>query len=294
MAVSKQTMNARGKGRASRKGNTRSTGLEQYYTPRHIVDSIIESSFPFVSDPLLRPWIDPAAGSGSFSHALKDRGLCVAAYDIEPRAFDVVAADFLSTPLSYVGAACITNPPFGRNNSLSVPFFNKLAAEGADIIGFVVPRSWRKWSVTDRLDMNFHCVLDEDLAVTYVDDVGNPLAQKSGTGQLRTVFQLWRREFPELRRSKVTVEDRGYVTKSTPVDADISMTVFGRGCGRVVTDFDRSRKNTTQMYLKLRDSSVLEMLAKADLARFYNNTAFVEALSIKEIRFALNEIADQA
>ena len=77
-------------------------------------------------------------------------------------------------------------------------------------------------------------------------------------------------------------------SKTTPEDADICITVFGFGCGRVKTDFPR-KPNTTQMFLKLNDKRVLPALAKVDFSKFYRNTAYTEALSLQEIRYLLNE-----
>ena len=76
-----------------------------------------------------------------------------------------------------------------------------------------------------------------------------------------------------------------------PQDADVSLTIFGRGCGRVKVDFPRV-DNTTQMFLKVADDAVLGALGDVDFSRFYCNVAFIEALSIREINFLLNEYFD--
>ena len=43
------------------------------------------------------------------------------------------------------------------------------------------------------------------------------------------------------------------------------------------------------MYLDVKDEKVLTALQNLNLERFFKRTAFVEALSIKEINYALNE-----
>ena len=75
----------------------------------------------------------------------------------------------------------ITNPPFGRNHSLSIPFFNK-CADISNYIGFIIPKSWRKWSILNRLDRRFHLIHDEDLNVDYID---------GGIGKLNTIYQIY-------------------------------------------------------------------------------------------------------
>jgi hypothetical protein len=90
----------------------------------------------------------------------------------------------------------ISNPPFGRNNSLSIPFFNR-AAEHSEFIAFIVPRSWRKWSVLNRLDRRFHLVSDKDLQIDYVDGLGANLSQRK---KLATCFQIWQQLVTAERR----------------------------------------------------------------------------------------------
>jgi hypothetical protein len=84
------------------------------------------------------------------------------------------------------------------------------------------------------------------------------------------------------------VTDRGLIERCHVADADVSLTIFGFGCGSVKTDFPR-RPNTTQMFLKLKHERALEALENVDFSRFYLRTAYTEALSIKEINYLLNE-----
>lgn len=275
----------RGEGRASQNGNTRVTGKEQYYTPSGVAEALTKTMLSIVKDSLGRVWLEPAAGTGSFVDAMRTQGIKnVEAYDIQPEAEGIVRADFLTLPLFFQDAVCLTNPPFGRNNSLSVPFFNH-AATACDYIGFVVPRSWRKWSVVNRLDRSMHLVHDTDLSVSYVDKDGTLL---SDSKVLNTVFQVWERR--DTLRDLVVVEDRGYIERTTFDEANVSLTIFGRGCGTVKTEFPR-KKNTTQMFLKAAPE-VVEALKAVDLSKFYNQVAFVEALSIHEINYCLNEYFD--
>jgi len=266
-------------------GNRRVTGKEQYYTSPSLALRLTRTMISIIGDDAAaRTWIEPAGGTGAFVEALNSLGVTeVVSYDIEPHHPRVELGDFLETNLSGTGYAAISNPPFGRANKLCIPFFNKLANH-CDYIGFIVPKSWRKWSVIDRLDENFHLIHDEDLTVNYVDATGQPLA--AGKTNLNTLFQVWQRR-PE-PRPPIIVEDRGYIIKTNYLNADAALTIFGRGCGTVTTEFPR-KPNTTKMFLKLNHQRALEGLQNANFAQFYENTAYVEALSIKEINYALNE-----
>ena len=264
-------------------GNTRVTGKEQFYTPRDIADRVIGEVLALVPDALERPWLEPAGGTGAFIDAAAEVGvLDIVSVDIEPLHPRVADADFLTVDLDVRRAVTVSNPPFGRNNSLSVPFFNR-SARYSDFIAFIVPRSWRKWSVTNRLDLHFHLMSDADLTINYVDAAGSDAYTRN---LLRTCVQVWERR-PE-RRSRLSVADRGVITRSKPEDADVALTIFGFGCGTVRTEFPR-RKITTEMYLSLHHPRALEALEAVDYSRFSQHVAYTEALSIHEVNYLLNE-----
>ncbi|MDE2386932.1 MAG: hypothetical protein KGL77_04485 [Actinomycetales bacterium] len=266
-------------------GNRRVTGKEQYYTPDDLALRLTREVISVVGSLEGRTVLEPAGGTGAFIRAAQALGAAsVVSFDIEPKHTDVVRADFLSQKVRLTDAVAISNPPFGRNNSLSIPFFNK-AADHAEFICFIVPRSWRKWSVINRLDRRFELVADHDIAMDYVDDQGTHLSKQL---LLKTCFQIWRRLPDGKQRPLYKVRDMGLITKVKPEDADIAMRVFGFNCGRVFEQFER-KPNSTLMFLKLNDPRVLQVLQTADFERFFKNTAYTEALGIQEINYLVNE-----
>jgi predicted RNA methylase len=265
------------------KGNTRVTGKEQYYTPRSLATELVAEVAALVPDFSKRTVVEPAGGTGAFVEAAELAGAArVFSVDIEPKHVRVGHGDYLEIELPEHNAVTISNPPFGRNNSLSIPFFNR-AADHSEYIAFIVPRSWRKWSVINRLDRRFHLVSDRDIKIDYVDGEGADLSQRK---ILATCFQVWQQR-DELR-PLYKVADHGLVQKVTPHEADVALTIFGFGCGTVHTEFAR-KANTTRMFLKLKHPRALEALQSVDFARFYRNTAYTEALALPEINFLLNE-----
>lgn len=264
-------------------GNRRVTGKEQYYTPRDLAEQLVQKVKALVPDFSSRTVLEPAGGTGAFVEAAKRAGAKkVMSVDIEPKHSEVGKGDYLETNLRLEDAVTISNPPFGRNNSLSIPFFNR-AALHSEYIAFIVPRSWRKWSVINRLNRNFHLVLDEDLQIDYVDDSHELISQKN---LLKTCFQVWKRR--EDLREIVKIEDKGFVTKVKPEEADIALTVFGYSCGKVNEEFER-KPNTTRLFLKLHHPRALQVLKTMNYQRFSKNTAYTDALSFQEINFLLNE-----
>jgi predicted RNA methylase len=264
-------------------GNTRVTGKEQYYTPADLAERLISEVSALVPDLANRTVIEPAGGTGSFIKAAQNIGVTnFLSFDIEPKHALVKKADFLAKNFTAKDAVTISNPPFGRNNSLSIPFFNK-AADHSEFICFIVPRSWRKWSVINRLDRRFHLVADHDILIDYEDDLGERLSSRTS---LSTCFQIWQRK-DELR-PLIKVKDMGLVQKCGPDEADVALTIFGFGCGKVRTEFER-KPNSTVMFLRVIHPRALEALKSVDFNRFSKNTAYTAALALPEINYLLNE-----
>ena len=266
-----------------RLGNTRVTGKEQFYTPTSLALTLVENVEAVLGSLQGKSVLEPAGGTGSFVEAAFAKGAKeVISFDIEPLHEKVILGSFLEQELTQRNLITISNPPFGRNNSLSIPFFNH-AARVSDAICFIVPRSWRKWSVTNRLDLNFELVSDQDIDIDYVDSSGELISDKS---RLATCFQIWKKT--QTPRVPVKITDMGVIEKISPELADVSMTIFGYGCGSIKEDFERV-PNTTQLFLKLNHPQALSALRSVDFSRFYKSTAYTEALSIQEINYLLNE-----
>jgi predicted RNA methylase len=268
---------------APRLGNTRVTGKEQFYTPIALANTLVSNVEAVLGSLQGKTVLEPAGGTGSFVEAALSKGAKqIISFDIEPLHEKVLLGSFLDQELTQQNLITISNPPFGRNNSLSIPFFNH-AARVSDAICFIVPRSWRKWSVTNRLDLNFELVSDQDIDIDYVDSSGELISDKS---RLATCFQIWKRTTTP--RVPVKITDMGVIEKVSPELADVSMTIFGYGCGNIKEDFERV-PNTTQLFLKLNHPQALSALRSVDFSRFYKSTAYTEALSIQEINYLLNE-----
>ncbi|MFM1957711.1 MAG: hypothetical protein RI929_74 [Actinomycetota bacterium] len=262
-------------------GNRRKTGVEQYYTPKDLALKLSAELIAITGSN--RSFLEPAGGNGSFIAALESLGAQdIQAVDLYPKHPKVKGANFLEHTPSGQDLVTISNPPFGRNNSLSIPFFNH-AANHSEYIAFLVPRSWRKWSVQNRLDRRFHLISDQDVAVNYVTDSGERIGVNN---DLRTCFQIWQRQ--KTLRPIIKVADQGLIQKCKPEQADIAVRVFGFGCGKVYRDFPRVA-NTTLMFLTVLDARVFEVIEGLDYERFTLNTSYTRALALPELNYLLNE-----
>jgi hypothetical protein len=160
--------------------------LDQFYTNSTVAAECIREL-----EGLMGPidgWpsiLEPSAGSGSFLTILPEHAIGV---DLDPRHPWILKVDYLEWDVPTLPSPCLVigNPPFGKNSSLAIEFFNKSAAF-ADTIAFILPRTFRKGSVIDRLDRNFHLVHERILPI---DSFHTP----DGVARsVTTCFQVWKR-----------------------------------------------------------------------------------------------------
>jgi len=288
--------------------NKRKTGKEQYYTNADVVDLCIEEVKKHVSLDG-KTILEPAGGTGEFIEGLIRAGVNkekIISYDIEPKHKLVKKGDFLKTDMSsHKNLISITNPPFGRASKLAKQFFNS-SADSCDYICYIVPKSWRKWTTHNSLDKRFHLVSDIELPVDcfYVpegtlDKHGEPADKKKGTSN--TIFQIWEKR--EEKRETIKVPDNGLIKKILPQyldeekkedrivkGANFSIVTFGHSCGKCEDiKEDQVPYKTTTMYLKVDRQDVKDALRQLPLGKYYNNVSYVQALSIQEINYELNE-----
>lgn len=131
---------------------------DQYYTRPEVAQWLITQLKKLTTPETL--WFEPSAGTGAFFNLLPSNRIGI---DIDPKSDGIVQGDFLQ--YRYDGpedVIVVGNPPFGKNSSQAVKFFNH-AAKFARIIAFILPQTFRKESVINRLDPYFHLVHDETL-----------------------------------------------------------------------------------------------------------------------------------
>jgi len=112
--------------------------------------------------------------------------------DIDARLSRVLQADFLEWDLGVTRRKVVTlgNPPFGKNASLARRFFNH-AASFSDVIAMIVPRTFEKVSMQNKLNLNMHLCFEHVLPQESFSFEGRPYA-------VPTVFQIWQKK-PEPR-----------------------------------------------------------------------------------------------
>lgn len=204
---------------------------DQFYTRLEIAARLYGVLQLYIN-PNLYLMVEPCVGTGSFFRLLPSGSL---GCDIDPKFPGTFRANFLTVEISSrKPIVVIGNPPFGKNGSLAVRFFNR-AARQAKYIAMIVPRSFRKTSMQNRLDGNFHLIHDED-----VEDFAFMFRGQSYN--VRTAFQIWERR--KVRRQKAqlrtTHPDFEFVTRDF---ADFAVQRVGANAGRLHFNFDLSPKS---------------------------------------------------
>jgi len=170
--------------------------LDKFYTKQDVVRGLLRSLNCDSYDVI----VEPSAGAGDFLSELKHDNII--AIDIQPDSDKIKKMDFFD--FTYAAkkdetVLTVGNPPFGKNSSLAVKFFNH-AAEFSDCIAFIVPRTFRKPSVINRLDSNFHLISQKILEK-------NSFYLPSGEDyKVPTVFQIWERK-AEQRPKIITLKE---------------------------------------------------------------------------------------
>jgi hypothetical protein len=219
--------------------DVRDEGLDKFYTNDNIVDLCLEKLCESWSLSQFQLIIEPSAGNGQFLLKLpKEKRIGL---DILPEHHDIIKQDFFEyIPIKKENDSILVigNPPFGKNCSLAIKFFN-YASNFADVIAFIIPRTFRKTSIQNRLDLNFHLIKDIDIPI-------NPCSFTPKM-MVKCCFQIWEKK--TIARDKINLpvihqdwEFLAYGPKdlnnqpTPPTGADFALRAYGGKCGDIITE----------------------------------------------------------
>lgn len=216
----------------------RKEGLDKFYTlpacSKRCIDKV-SSMYDIARWDVI---VEPSAGNGSFLNQIpsnKKIGI-----DISPEHPDIIKQDFFDyhPPPEHKNILVIGNPPFGRISSLAIKFFNH-SAKWATVIAFIIPRTFRKTSIQNRLDNRFHLVYDEELP--------NRPCCFSPAMAVKCCFQIWekkdiQRDFVDLPKTHndwefLKLGERDASGQPTPpANADFALRAYGSTIGEIKTE----------------------------------------------------------
>lgn len=261
-------------------GKFRTNGKDQFYTQEAVAKTCIDrvlALLPYTSEYL---WVEPSAGNGSFLNQLPFQKIGL---DIDPQSDTIVKQDYLTwTPPSQ---PCIVfgNPPFGKQSSLARAFISK-SCGFANVIAFILPKSFTKPSMYKAFHMNFHLVHSEELAKDSF--VLNGLSY-----DVPCVFQVWqKRDIDRPLEEKIVPMGFQYVKET--LDYHIAFRRVGGNAGKC---YKPGTHFNVQCHYFIRFDTDLNldldrMIEKINHHIFPSNTVGPRSLSKAEVNVVLNEI----
>lgn len=165
--------------------------LDQFYTRKEVAqlcwEVFADALYTLNKNPNEIFFFEPSAGTGAFFDLMPvDRRLGI---DLVPKCVGVISKDFFDVseiPSAPQDTVVIGNPPFGKRGKLAIDFFNH-ASYFADIVAFIVPLNFRKYSVHKRLDSSMRFIEKRVLPrdAFHLDD--------GKLFSVNTEFQIWTR-----------------------------------------------------------------------------------------------------
>ena len=250
--------------------------LDQFYTDPSYAQQFLATVKQHVDLEKYDHVLEPSAGTGSFYNLLDKKkriGL-----DLDPKAAGVIKTDFFDW-MAPVGKRIVTvgNPPFGKNAGLAVKFFNR-AAEFSDVIAFVIPRTFRKASIINRLNVNFHCVHDETVP-------DNSFIFNGNVYNVPCAGQIWvRKDTPRNKIVTLKLEQiRNWFELVEPASSDFAIQRVGGRAGLIRINDRLDFSAESHYFIKAHDPRVLPVFQKVDFDTVKFNTAGNPSVSPSEL-----------
>jgi hypothetical protein len=216
--------------------NVRKEGLDKFYTNIDYSKKCIDKVFELYDINKFDSIIEPSAGNGSFLNQINSKNKI--GIDIAPENENIIKQDFLNykPPENKKNILVIGNPPFGKVSSIAIKFFNH-SAQWANIIAFIIPRTFRRNSVQNKLNKKFHLVYDEDTPT-------NPCSF-SPKMMVKCCFQIWEKQKKERDIIKLPTihNDWNFLSfgpkddnnqPTPPNGADFAIRAYGGKIGEIV------------------------------------------------------------
>lgn len=254
--------------------------LDKFYTKEEIAKQLISkidlSKFDLA--------VDPSCGDGSF---YKNINIDKIGIDIEPGLNDlnIVKSDFLLWDHNNISketkkVIAITNPPFGKQGSLALKFIKKCSLF-ADTIAFILPLSFAKDSVKNRIPLEYHLIYEEIL-------LENSFLLDSEDYSVKCVFQVWEKKKYN-RKLIEKIKEKGFSYTKNKSLADLAVRRVGIYAGKAFIDINKSEQSHYFIIINKKDKidKIIEFLKKVE---WEDLTVGPRSISKNELNIILNKI----
>ena len=240
--------------------------VDKFYTLPHISKhciSLVSERYNWNTWDLI---LEPSAGNGSFLFQIpSDKKIGI---DIFPDHSKIEKKDFFLyfPPPDKKNILVIGNPPFGRVSSLAIKFFNH-ASQWASVIAFIVPRTFRRISVQNKLSLDFFLEYDENIPLSPCSFEPPMMA--------KCCFQIWKKNITGVKRELIklsmTHKDWAFLPlgvkdkkgqPTPPKDASFAIRAYGGKCGEIISDNLESLRPKSWHWIKCNDKINKDELIK--------------------------------
>jgi hypothetical protein len=273
----------------------REEGLDKFYTiptySKKCIDTVAKMTELDTWDLI----VEPSAGNGSFLTQIPS--IHKIGIDISPDHPDIVKQDFFEyfPPLNKTKILVIGNPPFGKVSSLAIKFFNH-SSQWAHTIAFIIPRTFRKLSVQNKLNEMFHLVYDEEIP--------NTPCCFSPPMSVKCCFQVWEKK--DIKRPMVDLptkhkdweflafgppDEKGQPTP--PRGADFAMRAYGGKIGEIKKDGLNELRPKSWHWIQS-NMDTTELIRRFEQLDYSNslNTARQNSMGRRELVHLYTEFSD--
>lgn len=262
-------------------GKFRTNSKDQFYTNRVISKKCVDLVIKHIPHVAKYTWVEPSAGTGSFTDALDFRYKRVA-MDIDPKSDTVEKMDFLEwEPTMSEDVIVFGNPPFGKQSSLAKAFIRK-SCTFANVIAFILPKSFTKPSMNNAFEEHFHLVHMHEIEKNAFEVNGKEY-------DVPCVFQIWEKRGRK-RRSTKSVEPIGFKYVKPGEVYDLAFRRVGVYAGRCYLNDGRDFSVQSHHFLKFDTDHIDMIMSKVNAHTFPSNTVGPRSLTKTEINIVLNKI----
>lgn len=261
--------------------------IDKYYTKNNVVDLCLELVKKYIEINTNDLIIEPSAGNGSFIDGIKTITSNFIFYDLEPDNNEIIIQDYLLYDYTivkndYNKIHIIGNPPFGRQSSLAIKFIKK-SCEFCDSISFILPKSFKKESLKNKIPLNFHLIFENDLPDKsfLVDDIEHDVP---------CIFQIWeKRNINRIVQDKLYPNNFIFVKKTE--NPDISFRRVGVNSGKI-DKIIQDKSIQSHYFIKFtNEKSTNENIRNLSIITYeFNNTVGPKSISKQELILKFNPL----
>ena len=248
-------------------------GDDKFYTKQFIADFYSHIVFNRYGEKF--QYVEPTAGNGSFMNIIPN----IVGYDLKPESNDIIEMDIFDNTFKK-NDVIIGNPPFGMNASLAQSIFNHIASFDVKAICFIVPKTFKKISMHNKLNMNYKIVFEQDV-------IDNAFIVEGSDKNVSCVFQIWERT-NTTRKPMPTVECE-WIEFTTKGYADLAVRRAGGKAGQILDGLEHSETST--YFIKVKSDEVIKAIRLIDLS-VIDNTAGVRSISKPELCYEINKVME--